>query len=289
MGRIKQHEIRAVITETVVGGENPLLGTETLKRIHRYMVHCRAFAERAARARRKSKTGAGPAIGLEAVEVGTIIHLQPGDMIAPLGSRWISRQLAESPLEQMIRELFPELGEQSSPAIITDKCMGSGLAAIATGVALGHKRQHIPAVVVVFSDRASLGQAATDEAMALAGEQKLPVIYVVENNVWEAIGSVNGRGSDDELHVRALHYGFPAMPVDGNDAIAVYRVAQEAIARARKNGGPTLIECQTFRWFGHPAIDPARTRPATEAARWLAKDPIVHMNAYLKKKGLSPE
>ncbi len=281
--------MQKVKTETVVNGENPLLGTETLKRIHRYMVQCRAFAERAARAKRKSQAGAGPAAGLEAVEVGTIIHLKPGDTIAPLGSRWISRRLPESPLEPMMRELFPEKGQQSSPAIMADECMGSAMTGVATGLALGYKRQQIPGIVVVLSDRAALGQTATDEAMAFAGEQKLPIIYVIENNVWEGMGAMDGRDSHDELHARALHYGFPAIPVDGNDVIAVYRVAQEAIARARKNGGPTLIECQTFRWFGHPAIDPAGLRPAAEVARWRAKDPIVHMDAYLKKKGLATD
>jgi pyruvate dehydrogenase E1 component alpha subunit len=266
-----------------VSDENPLLSAETLKRIHKYMMGCRAFAEVTARARRKSN-GEGPAAGLEAVEVATMVHLRPGDTIAPIGTRWVSGRLPDGPLARMMCELFPEQGEHSSLNVIADESIGTAHAGIATGIALGYKRQQAGSVVVVLSDRASSGHAASNEAMAFAGKRKLPIVYVIENNMWEGMRSAGAHGSDDELHVRAPHYGFPAIPVDGNDAIAVYRVAQEAITRARKNGGPTLIECRTFRWFGHPKIDPAKLRPAVEVAQWRAKDPIVHMETYLKKK-----
>jgi TPP-dependent pyruvate/acetoin dehydrogenase alpha subunit len=266
---------------------NPLMNFETLRRIHKYMVQCRAFAEGAARGKRKSDSVA-PAVGLEAVEVATMVHLRPQDVIAPCGAQWISGRLPEGPLGLMMAELFPERGDQSSPSVIADRSIGTAHTAIATGLALGRKEQQDGSVVVSLTERATLGNAASDEAMVLAGEKKLPIIYLIENNLWEGIGSIGAQYSDDDLQVRALHYGFPAMPVDGNDAIAVYRVAQEAIARARKNGGPTLIECRTFRWFGHPKVDPAKLRPAAEVAQWKAEDPILHMTAYLKKKGLSP-
>lgn len=284
---VKEKREAEVETKTV-GGENPLYSSETLRRMYRYMVQCRAFAEGAARARRKSNGGT-PASGLEAVEVATMVHLRPGDTIMPRGGHWTSRRLPEGPLAMMMAELFPEQREQIASTVIADESVGAGHAGIATGLALGHKKQNDGSVVVALSDRASLGEAATSEAMAFAGERKLPIIYVVENNLWEGMRRANANGSDDEMRVRALHYGFPAMPVDGNDAIAVYRVAQEAIARARKNGGPTLIECRTFRWFGHPKVNPAKLRPAAEVAHWRAKDPLVHIDAYLRKKGLSPD
>ena len=74
--------------------------------------------------------------------------------------------------------------------------------------------------------------------------------------------------------------------VDGNDVVAVYRVAQEAIARARRGQGPTLIECKTYRWYGHSEIDPAKYRDPEEVERWKAKDPIANMEKYLTGKGL---
>jgi TPP-dependent pyruvate/acetoin dehydrogenase alpha subunit len=283
--KVSQDEAREASTEIAVSGENPLLGSETLKRIYKYMVQCRAFAQSTAREKRNSSYG-GPAAGLEAVEVATMVHLRPGDTIALDGARWISSRLPDGPLAQMMTDLFPEQGGQAVLNVISDESKGAAQAGIATGLALGYKRHQADGVVLALSDRTSLGDAASSEAMAFAGNRKLPIVYMVENNLWEGLNSLGGCGSDDELRVRALNYGFPAIPVDGNDAIAVYRVTQEAIARARKNGGPTLIECKTFRWFGHPKVDPAKLRPATEVAQWKVKDPIVHMETYLKKKGL---
>jgi acetoin:2,6-dichlorophenolindophenol oxidoreductase subunit alpha len=212
--------------------------------------------------------------------------LRPGDTVAPSGTRWISSRLPDGPLAQMMSELFPEQGEETVLNAIPDPSMSSAQAAIATGLALGYQRQNAGGVVVVLSDRTLLADAATSEALAFAGNRKLPIIYVVEKNLWEGLNSVTARGSDDELRVRALQYGFPVIPVDGNDAIAVYRVAQEALARARKNGGPTLVECRTFRWFGHPKLDPAELRPAAETTQCNTKDPILHMKNHLIKKGL---
>jgi TPP-dependent pyruvate/acetoin dehydrogenase alpha subunit len=79
---------------------------------------------------------------------------------------------------------------------------------------------------------------------------------------------------------------FPGITVDGNDVVAVYRVAQEAIARARRGQGPTLIECKTYRWYGHSEIDPAKYRDPEEVERWKAKDPIAGWRRYLTGKGL---
>jgi pyruvate dehydrogenase E1 component alpha subunit len=89
-----------------------------------------------------------------------------------------------------------------------------------------------------------------------------------------------------DISVKAQSYGIPGITVDGNDVVAVYRVAQEAIARARRGQGPTLIEAKTYRWYGHSEIDPAKYRDPAEVERWKAKDPIAGMEKYLIAKGL---
>jgi len=88
-----------------------------------------------------------------------------------------------------------------------------------------------------------------------------------------------------DIAVRAAGYGFPGLVVDGNDVLAVYETTQEAIARARRGEGPTLIECKTYRWMGHSIGDPQDYRKAEEVEAWKKKDPLQRFEGYLQQKG----
>jgi pyruvate dehydrogenase E1 component alpha subunit len=133
--------------------------------------------------------------------------------------------------------------------------------------------------------------------MRLAGAQKLPIVFIIENSsgVENSSGTENSsrtestgngaRGVDKDLSARARAFGFAGITVDGNDVVAVFRVAQEAIRRAREGHGAALIECKTSRWseqsensIGHPA--------ASQAEDWKSKDPILFMENYLKRRDL---
>jgi pyruvate dehydrogenase E1 component alpha subunit len=87
-----------------------------------------------------------------------------------------------------------------------------------------------------------------------------------------------------DIAVRAAGYGFPGLVVDGNDVLAVHEATQEAIARARRGEGPTLIECKTYRFLGHSIGDPQEYRTAEEVESWKKKDPIQRLESSLKKK-----
>jgi pyruvate dehydrogenase E1 component alpha subunit len=88
---------------------------------------------------------------------------------------------------------------------------------------------------------------------------------------------------------RAAAYGIPGKAVDGNDVLAVYEVAREAVGRARRGEGPTLIECKTYRQKGHSRFDPATYRPEDEVKRWLEKDPIQRLKTRLLKDNVLTE
>ena len=103
------------------------------------------------------------------------------------------------------------------------------------------------------------------------------------------VGEPQSPNQSRDIAQKAQAYGFPGITVDGNDVVAVYRVASEAIAHARKGNGPTLIECKTYRWYGHSEIDPAKYRDPEEVERWKANDPILNMEKYLMRKGLFSE
>jgi len=118
---------------------------------------------------------------------------------------------------------------------------------------------------------------------------KLPIVYVCDNNCYAMTVAAECAMAIKDIAVRAAGYGFPGLVVDGNDVLAVYEATQEAIARARRGEGPTLIECKTYRWLGHSIGDPQEYRKAEEVEAWKKKDPIQRFENYLRQKGLLDE
>jgi pyruvate dehydrogenase E1 component alpha subunit len=106
------------------------------------------------------------------------------------------------------------------------------------------------------------------------------------NNLWAESVPLRLQTTLTDLSDRAKAYGFPGVSVDGNDVLAVYDVATAAIERARAGEGPTLIECKTYRWYGHSEIDPAKYRAKEELEAWKKKDPIPRMEKYLADRKL---
>ena len=125
------------------------------------------------------------------------------------------------------------------------------------------------------------------ECLNMAALWKLPILYVVENNKW-AIGMAHERAtSDPEIYKKAHAFGMAGVEVDGMDALAVYTVAKEAIARARAGEGPTLIEALTYRFRGHSLADPDELRSKEEKEFWFTRDPIKKFAAYLTEQNLA--
>jgi pyruvate dehydrogenase E1 component alpha subunit len=125
------------------------------------------------------------------------------------------------------------------------------------------------------------------ECLNMAALWKLPILYVVENNKW-AIGMAHERATSvPEIYQKAAAFGLHGVEVDGMDAMAVYTVAKEAIARARAGEGPTLIEALTYRFRGHSLADPDELRSKSEKEFWLARDPITKFAAYLTEQKLA--
>ncbi len=276
------------------------LNDEILKRLYAYMLKCRMVEERARLLFRQGKFAGNyyAAVGQEATEVGATIDLEPSDTIAPSHRNFVTNIMKGTPLKLMYAQLYarktsPDQG-RSSPAhcgyapgnIITPASTIAAQLNIGTGVALAYKMQKKANVVVALSGDGSTSLGLWHEAVNFAGVHKLPIIYVVENNLWAESVSVRLQTAVEDLSIKAQAYGFPGITVDGNDVVAVYRVAREAIARARRGEGPTLIECKTYRWYGHSEIDPAKYRTAEELEYWKSRDPIPAMERYLEKHGL---
>ncbi|WP_373070009.1 thiamine pyrophosphate-dependent dehydrogenase E1 component subunit alpha [Gemmatimonas sp.] len=127
--------------------------------------------------------------------------------------------------------------------------------------------------VAVFGDGAS-NIGAIHESMNLASVWKLPVVFVVENNLYGEYSALRTTTPTDDLAVRAAGYDIPSLIIDGQDIDVVRASTIEAVARARSGQGPTLIEAKTYRYSGHSRSDPATYRPDGELALWMARDPI---------------
>jgi TPP-dependent pyruvate/acetoin dehydrogenase alpha subunit len=162
-----------------------------------------------------------------------------------------------------------------------------GSIAAATGAALTAKRTG--AVAVAFFGDGATNQAYFHECLNFAAALALPAVFVCENNFYGEFTPMEQVTAGRDIAARAAAYGMPSARVDGNDVWAVAEAAETAVRRARDREGPTLLECQTYRHYGHSKSDPGAYRSKEEVERWLARDPIDVARARLLERGASPE
>jgi len=157
---------------------------------------------------------------------------------------------------------------------------------IAAGCALSFKFRKKNNVAVSFFGEGATNEGVWHESLNMAAVWNLPVIFVCENNLYGASTHATKVMKIKDVAERAAAYGMPGVVVDGNDVIAVYRAAAEAVTRARSGNGPTLLECKTYRRGGHSRGDSNRYRDKEEEKAWLARDPVVIARNKLKETGI---
>ncbi|MEM5768079.1 MAG: thiamine pyrophosphate-dependent dehydrogenase E1 component subunit alpha [Bacillota bacterium] len=160
---------------------------------------------------------------------------------------------------------------------------------LSVGAGLSIQLRETDQVCICFFGDASTNQGTFHESLNLASVWKLPVVFVCENNFYGISVPQRSHMNITQISDRAVSYGIPGVTVDGNDIFAVYDATAEAVARARAGQGPSLIECRTYRHFGHFNGDPAHYRPAEEVEEWLKKDPIPRLARYMMEEGLVTE
>jgi acetoin:2,6-dichlorophenolindophenol oxidoreductase subunit alpha len=237
--------------------------------------------------------------GQEAVPVGVCSALDPDDYVAGTyrghGHALAKGTDPEALAAEMLGRATGVCGGRAGSMNVIDLehglvgCFGivGGSIAAATGAAMSAQRQGRVAVAF-FGDGAS-NQAYFHECLNWAQVFDLPVVYVCENNFYgefTPMGSVTAGG---EIGIRAASFGMRSQVVDGNDLWAVREAALEAVGRARAGKGATLLECQTYRHFGHSKSDPGKYRPPDEVERWLARDPLDLARARLLDLGVGED
>ena len=237
-------------------------------------------------------------IGEEAVAVGVCSALDDGDRIIST-HRGHGHCIAKgADLNRMIAELY---GRQTGyckgkggSMHIADFDIGmlgangivAGGIAIVTGAGLAAQMDGKGRVAVSFFGDGASNAGPFHECLNIAATWKLPVIYVCENNMWAAQTSAAATHALSDVAARAAGYGIPGVVADGNDVFAVYQATQTAVERARSGGGPTLIECKTYRWRGHTErreLPDPRDRAEVEA--WQRRDPIGLLELRLREQG----
>lgn len=161
---------------------------------------------------------------------------------------------------------------------------GGGPLAVGAGLAAKYRKTK-DVTVCFFGDGAS-NQGTTQEALNLASAWKLPVVFVNENNGYGISCPQCKSMAVTDIADRAAAYDMPGVVVDGNDVLAVYEAVGEAVKRARKGEGPSLIECKTYRWRGHFEGDACTYRCDEELKEWIAKDPIPRFEEKLVENGV---
>ena len=157
---------------------------------------------------------------------------------------------------------------------------------IAVGAALTSKVKQLGRVAVAFFGDGGANQGILHESMNLASIWKLPVIFVCENNGYAMSTPSEYALSTAHVSDRAPGYDMPGFLIDGMDVFAVHDAAGEAVARAREGSGPTLLECETYRYYGHTVFDdPLTYRSKEEEDHWRARDPILHFRSTVLPMG----
>ncbi len=278
------------------------LPAEKWVELYTIMVRIRQFEERIMPLLKegKIKGTAHPSVGQEAVAAGVCGVLEPTDYIVS-NHRGHGHCIAKGMrTAEMMAELYAKqtgsnkgkggsmhIADLDQYIIGCTGIVGSG-APIAGGAALAAKMRKSGQAVVCFFGDGGINQGVVFEAMNMAAIWRLPVLFVCENNLYALSTPAEKMTALKQLADRALGFGFPGLQIAGNDLRAVVRATREALERARSGQGPTLLECKTYRWYGHSAMRPDTRayRAREEELEWRERDPIALAERELTKAGV---
>ena len=268
----------------------------------RTMILIREFDERAIQLRVAGKIygAVHPYVGQEAVAVGVCSTLTTRDRVTST-HRGHGHCIAKgADIRRMMAELFGRVdgyckGKGGSMHIAdfavgmlgANGIVGGGLP-IACGAALAAQLEGKGDVTVCFFGDGAAAEGEFHEALNIASLWKLPIVFVCENNQYAANNAVAVQHPRVHIAAHAGAYDMPGVTADGNDVLAIHASTGEAVARARRGEGPSLLECQTYRWHFHAmrAAIPPETRPADEIASWKARDPIARFERHVLEGGV---
>lgn len=258
-----------------------------LVKLYRYMVLGRRLDARQLNLQRQGRIGTFPPItGQEAAHLGATAALKESDWFIPsfretVGELWRGRSVQSI---IMGNNGFAEAATVDPPRNDLPISIPVGSQILhAVGIAWSMAYRRTDNVAMTFFGDGATSEGDFHEGLNFAGVFKIPAVFICQNNHWAISIPRHRQTQSATLAQKAIAYGLPGIQVDGNDILAVYTAAAEAVARARAGDGPTLIEAITYRMMMHTtADDPKRYRTDEEVAKWTARDPIARFETYLK-------
>lgn len=264
----------------------PKLSDDVLLKAYRNMLLTRMADDKAVKLQRQGRLGAyPPSKGQEASQLGPAMALKEGDWLV-----WAFREMGAllwkgAPLQTLylywmgneLGNVYPD-GARITPAVVP---VGSQIPH-AVGIAYASKLRGEKDVTLAYFGDGATSEGEFHEGLNFAGVFHTPNVFICQNNQFAISTRREKQSASASLAQKAIAYGFPGILVDGNDVLAMYAAAKEAVDRARKGKGPTLIESFTYRMSDHTTSDDWRKyRSKEEVAEWERKDPIKRFKAFL--------
>lgn len=277
----------------------PTLTDHDFRALYRHLCLTRGLEKRVQRLFKQGKIVGSlyRSLGQEATAVGSAYALSPDDWLAPstrdLGALLVrGLQPVEMLLQHMARAgslcagkdttnhfTVPELGLLGPISPLGDQLC------VLNGIALSFRLRSEPRVCMTYLGEGASRTGAAHEGINFAAVQRLPVVIILEHNRW-AFSTRSGReAAVSQWTDVAEAYGIPSFQVDGNNVLSVYNAAREAVGRARRGVGPSLIVAESYRMVGHAQHDPQDYVPTEELERWRRRDPIDRYERYLVARG----
>lgn len=284
-------------------GKDPNLPGPELQKLYRLMVETRALDDRGLALQRQGRIGFYlQSTGQEASHLGAAYALKDSDWLFPAYRQPGILLLRKVPLDMIISEWFGNSGDTSKGRqmpvhysfrqanfVSVSSPIGTQLTH-AAGAGMAARMRGDDTVFMTFCGDGGTSSNDFHTGLNFAAVYKAPVVFVCENNGYAISVPSCKQTNSETMAVKAEAYGMPGVRVDGNDILAVYRVCKEAVDRARKGEGPTLVETVTHRMASHSSSDDAaRYRDPKAYEEWKQKDPIARFQLYLKHKKLWTE
>lgn len=270
----------------------PKLKPNEIKRIYESMVLSRNYDDRALKLQRQGRIGTFASLkGQEAIHVGSALAAKDTDWIVPsfrCEGVYITKGYPIVNIYQIYggdeRGYIYRNDTNITPFEIT---VGTQMLH-ACGIGWGAKIKKNKIGVLTFFGDGGTSEGDFHEAMNFAGVFKLPIVFVCQNNQWAISVPREKQTASETLAQKAIAYGFEGIQVDGNDVFSVYKVVKDALNKARKGKGPSMIECVTYRMSDHTTADDAsKYRSKKEVKEWEKKDPIERLAKYMLKRKIA--
>ncbi|NLC03628.1 MAG: pyruvate dehydrogenase (acetyl-transferring) E1 component subunit alpha [Tissierellia bacterium] len=272
----------------------PELSDEELLHLYKTMIYSRIIDEKALSYQRQGRMLTyAPNLGQEAAQVGSAYALNEEDWLVPSFRELGALLIKGVPLKSIYLYWYGNEWGSNTPkgvnVLPTSVPIASQLQH-ATGIAMANNIKGEKSVALGYVGDGGTSQGDFHESLNFASVFNAPVVFIIQNNQWAISVPRKIQTMSENLAQKSIAYGIPGILVDGNDILAMYTVTKEAVERARRGEGPTLIEAYTYRLGAHTTSDdPTKYREEAEVEKWRPKDPILRFKTYLMEKGVLTE